>query len=471
MSDFNSDLIYTLNIELPKGIKKQIQIYENSNSNEIAYDFCKENDLDYATLSEIKNQIDSAIKKSKKNINNTIDFTYNTNNSKDFKQEINSINNKKNKNFFHKSQKLFPYQYTITENYKNKKLKQNNSKKSLKSLNNSINKSLNKSLMNNRKNIFERLFNDAEIKRISYRRSCHFSNDKNKNNNNANKSYLTLNNASLNSSNFSKLIDENCDRTYHNSYVFKNKNNKLKNCTFRPNIKSFNFQQFAKPKIIKKNNNNNYAKTTNKSNSYVTLRDRINNFKFKNKRINNLIFSENNLKTENLIKESSNNKNINESNSKINNIKISEISDLIFNLLKKNDNLELNSNTLKLDKIPNNIISIIIDIVNNVSKKNISYNIDTFLKEFETLFNNLDENDKNTLNKFYNLNKNEEYNKSTNLKLFLSINNNKTMRNQNQNTFNYFNNSKKINSSRDIYKNKSYLDSGTKKKRNFYYIF
>jgi len=45
------------------------------------------------------------------------------------------------------------------------------------------------------------------------------------------------------------------------------------------------------------------------------------------------------------------------------------------------------------------------------------------------------------------------------------------MRNQNQNTFNYFNNSKKINSSRDIYKNKSYLDSGTKKKRNFYYIF
>ncbi len=45
------------------------------------------------------------------------------------------------------------------------------------------------------------------------------------------------------------------------------------------------------------------------------------------------------------------------------------------------------------------------------------------------------------------------------------------MRNQNQNTFNFFNTSKKINSSRDIYKNKSYLDSGTKKKPNFYYIF
>ena len=459
MSEFNSELIYTLNIELPKGIKKQIPIYENSNSNEIAYDFCKENDLDYATLTDIKNQIDSALKKSKKNINNTIDFSTNTNNSKDFKQEITTINNKKNKNFYHKSQKLFPYQYTITENYKNKKLKENNSKKSL---NNSINKSLNKSLMNNRKNIFERLFNDAEIKRISYRRSCHFSNDKNKNNNN--KSYLTLNNASLNSSNYSKLIDENCDRTYQNSYVFKNKNNKLKNCTFRPNVKPFNFQQFAKPKIIKNNKDNNYIKTTNKSNSYVTLRDRINNFKFKNKRINNLFFNENNnLKTENLINESSN-KNFSENY----NNKISDISDLIFNLLKKNDNLELNSNTLKLDKIPNNIISIIIDIVHNISKKNISYNIDTFLKEFETLFNNLDENDKITLNKFYNLNKNN-YNKGSNLKLFQSINNNKTMRNQN--TFNFFNTSKKINSSRDIYKNKSYLDSGTKKKRNFYYIF
>ncbi len=288
MSDFNSNLIFTLNVELPKGIKKQIPIYENSNSNEIAYDFCKENDLDYATLTDIKNQIDSALKKSKKNI--SIDFSTNTNNSKDFKQELSSINNKKNKNFYHKSQKLFPYQYTITENYKNKKLKENNSKKSL---NNSINKSLNKSLMNNRKNIFERLFNDAEIKRISYRRSCHFSNDKNKNNNN--KSYLTLNNASLNSSNYSKLIDENCDRTYQNSYVFKNKNSKLKNCTFRPNVKPFNLQQFAKPKIIKnKNDNNNYVKTTNKSNSYVTLRDRINNFKFKNRRINNLFFNENN---------------------------------------------------------------------------------------------------------------------------------------------------------------------------------
>ena len=458
MSEFNSELIYTLNIELPKGIKKQIPIYENSNSNEIAYDFCKENDLDYATLTDIKNQIDSALKKSKKNI--TIDFSTNTNNSKDFKQELSSINNKKNKNFYHKSQKLFPYQYTITENYKNKKLKENNSKKSL---NKSINKSLNKSLMNNRKNIFERLFNDAEIKRISYRRSCHFSNDKNKNNNN--KSYLTLNNASLNSSNYSKLIDENCDRTYQNSYVFKNKNSKLKNCTFRPNVKPFNLQQFAKPKIIKnKNDNNNYVKTTNKSNSYVTLRDRINNFKFKNKKINNLFFNENNnLKTENLINESSN-KNFSENY----NNKISDISDLIFNLLKKNDNLELNSNTLKLDKIPNNIISIIIDIVHNISKKNISYNIDTFLKEFETLFNNLDENDKITLNKFYNLNKNN-YNKGSNLKLFQSINNNKTMRNQN--TFNFFNTSKKINSSRDIYKNKSYLDSGTKKKPNFYYIF
>ena len=461
MSDFNSNLIFTLNVELPKGIKKQIPIYENSNSNEIAYDFCKENDLDYATLTDIKNQIDSALKKSKKNI--TIDFSTNTNNSKDFKQELSSINNKKNKNFYHKSQKLFPYQYTITENYKNKKLKENNSKKSL---NNSINKSLNKSLMNNRKNIFERLFNDAEIKRISYRRSCHFSNDKNKNNNN--KSYLTLNNASLNSSNYSKLIDENCDRTYQNSYVFKNKNSKLKNCTFRPNVKPFNLQQFAKPKIIKnKNDNNNYVKTTNKSNSYVTLRDRINNFKFKNRRINNLFFNENNnLRTENFVNESSN-KNFNEIN-KIN--KISDISDLIFNLLKKNDNLELNSNTLKLDKIPNNIISIIIDIVHNISKKNISYNIDTFLKDFEILFNNLDENDKTTLNKFYNLNKNN-FNKGSNLKLFLSVNNNKTMRNQNQNTFNFFNTSKKINSSRDIYKNKSYLDSGTKKKPNFYYIF
>jgi hypothetical protein len=318
--------------------------------------------------------------------------------------------------------------------------------------------------MNNRKNIFERLFNDAEIKRISYRRSCHFSNEhKNKNNknnnNNMNKTYLTLNNTSLNSSNFSKLIDENCDRTYQNSYVFKNQNNKLKNCTFRPNIKSFNFDQFAKPKIIKQNNEN-YMKTTNKSNSYVTLRDRINNFKYKNKRINNLMINpNNNLVTENIIKESnSNNKNI----------KISDISNFIYNLLKKTEHSELNSNTLKLDKIPNNIISIIIDIVDNISKKNNNYNQETFLKEFENLYNNLDDKDKKTLNDFYNLYNNN--NKSTNLKLFLSINNNKSLRNTNQNTFNFFNQSKKINSSREI-KNKSYLDSGTEKKRNFYYIF
>ena len=48
-----------LNLEIEKGVIKQIKLYKNSKSEEVAYNFCKENNIDFSLLNQIKNEIDS----------------------------------------------------------------------------------------------------------------------------------------------------------------------------------------------------------------------------------------------------------------------------------------------------------------------------------------------------------------------------------------------------------------------------
>lgn len=57
------DPLAILNLEIEKGVIKQIKLYKNSNSEEVAYNFCKENNIDFSHLNQIKNEIDSLMQK------------------------------------------------------------------------------------------------------------------------------------------------------------------------------------------------------------------------------------------------------------------------------------------------------------------------------------------------------------------------------------------------------------------------
>ena len=54
--------IYEMTIESEKGRKEIINIYTNSKPEEIAYNFCKENNLDFETLELMINQIKKLMK-------------------------------------------------------------------------------------------------------------------------------------------------------------------------------------------------------------------------------------------------------------------------------------------------------------------------------------------------------------------------------------------------------------------------
>ena len=50
--------ILVMTLEIEEGNTKQIKLYSDSNSGEVAFSFCKENNLDYEYLTHLKEQID-----------------------------------------------------------------------------------------------------------------------------------------------------------------------------------------------------------------------------------------------------------------------------------------------------------------------------------------------------------------------------------------------------------------------------
>ena len=68
----NKEPIYKMTIESERGRKEIIHIYPNSKPEEIAYNFCKENNLDFETLELMINQIKKLMnyKNQKKEENN-----------------------------------------------------------------------------------------------------------------------------------------------------------------------------------------------------------------------------------------------------------------------------------------------------------------------------------------------------------------------------------------------------------------
>ena len=58
---------YILNIELKKGIRKQLTVYQGINVAEVAYNFCKENNLNFETLNHLVLEIELLLKRMNNN--------------------------------------------------------------------------------------------------------------------------------------------------------------------------------------------------------------------------------------------------------------------------------------------------------------------------------------------------------------------------------------------------------------------
>ena len=71
----NTAPFFLMTLEDNNGECKQIKIYENSNPSELAYNFCKENNLDYSSMKYIKKNIKEIQKKFKQNKNELLYFT------------------------------------------------------------------------------------------------------------------------------------------------------------------------------------------------------------------------------------------------------------------------------------------------------------------------------------------------------------------------------------------------------------
>ena len=77
-----------LNLEIEKGIVKQIKLYKNSNPEEVSFAFCKENNIDFSLMGQIKNEIEELMEK----------YYQASNKDKNVYQENNNVENNNNKN-------------------------------------------------------------------------------------------------------------------------------------------------------------------------------------------------------------------------------------------------------------------------------------------------------------------------------------------------------------------------------------
>ena len=499
------------------------------------------------------------------NINNTennfiIFNDINPNQNNNIKNNINQIEENKStinkNNFFNANQKLFPYEFQIIPNFKKKKIKisfnklinsnipnnlnliNNNNKKinssSYKNLS-SIEKDLtflnksdrtfkqintisnfsriqsskninNKSQKSN--NIFERLFNDAEIKRITYRRPCHFSSTlrnktlKSIDNNSISSNYNSFNFTNVTMfSNSSNGNDK--ESNYNNSYMYRKNLINLSPISFSHNNSKINQKNYInfhkknysqiqnkyvkdyKPYIIKEEENNSNKKTSNKKrrikfNTINTLNERE---KKENIQKNKKIYHQ--FKDKKIT-------NIQEGDLLLEGIRNEAFQNLFVQLNGNNQAQELNEKNINLEKIPSLVLYDIEPITYEIYKNKKTYSSNEFITEMKNIFNTLSMEEKRNIislyrnpnyqipfNNSYNINSPncEKRKKNINhfntkqlnyLSTYRKLNTNivKYLNKKNNNKLNYYNtiNQKSKNSSLDKF------IIGNQKKRNFYYI-
>ena len=497
----NSSYFISVIINLPKGLKKQIKIDKNSNIGNLSFEFCKNNNLNFQNLLILKSELENIQKKFERNLNYVVnldnksekDIQKKNENKKSEKIKIidESEQNKKSikinkshhnlNNSIKKNQKLFPYEFKIKLNLKNNnkinknnELKENkkteiNKSKSLKKNNNNISRNLSNK---KRENIFERLFKDSEIKRISYKRPCHFSSSiRNKSNNSSshildNSTHLSFNKTNNNITLLSSYTNfNNENKNYERSYIIKKFNFNLSN----PDLKKF-FIRKNKKKLQRRNeikiNNRNYDKNSKSGKLYYTVN--IPNEKNIKKNNNDYIP----LKKKYLW-------NVNQSGDLyLENIRQESFTKL-FKELNNNSN-ELNEKNLKIETIPLNFLYHINPIINEIYKNKKKYDLNNFIKEMGKIFNNFTFEEKRNFVNLYK-NKNEIYSYSYLNTAPESEKRFKTKKNLfNTSQLSKINSLKGINillmnkSNDTLNKKKSNLNSksktGIEKKKNFYYI-
>ena len=548
-----------INIEFQNGIKKQIEINSESNCGNLAFQFCKKYNLDYKSLIKFKSILEN-IKKNPTNGYNKYNITININNTENnfiifndinpnqnnnIKNNINQIEENKStinkNNFFNANQKLFPYEFQIIPNFKKKKIKisfnklinsnipnninlinknnkdltfLNKSDRTFKQINTISNFSRiqsskninNKSQKSN--NIFERLFNDAEIKRITYRRPCHFSSTlrnktlKSIDNNSISSNYNSFNFTNVTMfSNSSNGNDK--ESNYNNSYMYRKNLINLSPISFSHNNSKINQKNYInfhkknysqiqnkyvkdyKPYIIKEEENNSNKKTSNKKrrikfNTINTLNEREKKENIqKNKKINHQ-FKDKKIT------------NIQEGDLLLEGIRNEAFQNLFVQLNGNNQAQELNEKNINLEKIPSLVLYDIEPITYEIYKNKKTYSSNEFITEMKNIFNTLSMEEKRNIislyrnpnyqipfNNSYNINSPncEKRKKNINhfntkqlnyLSTYRKLNTNivKYLNKKNNNKLNYYNtiNQKSKNSSLDKF------IIGNQKKRNFYYI-
>ena len=107
--------IYVMTLALEQGKSEKIEIYENSDPAQLAYDFCSKNNLDFNALDYLKEQITNLLESYAKNENEE-----NTNDNNEQTEEKNEINNNNDEDIsvpeieeVRESQ-----EFNVTENYK-----------------------------------------------------------------------------------------------------------------------------------------------------------------------------------------------------------------------------------------------------------------------------------------------------------------------------------------------------------------
>ena len=520
-----------LNLEIEKGVIKQIKLFKNSNPEEVSYKFCKENNIDFSLMNHIKNEIESLLQKYFENVQKetelkeynissdneqNIEQNYNNNNNDEIlnnnynsfkhinqsKSNLYNNNQKSKRNLFFyqflqneknqnkqknlsksKSANKYKIKYFNTINYNNniiKKDTKNSGSSSLRFINDSY-LTHNFTTINNsnfNRNIFERLYNDAKIKRLVYRRPCHYCSQSKENKifeDTMSNIYETINGKTINK------MDLDMKSNYIRSYQIRPHQLLSKECSFQPNSfknrnsyinkidtyhlnsthQSYNFLEDNKSSNKYYKTSDNIRNNNNFNGNYLTYNNNTKNSQTKK----NVLYEENYIPLKNKTKFFS----IIEDNIEM--LSFKAFSNL-FSLLTNNDQSKLlNKNTININNIDNNTVSILSQIIQDINNnsQNIELNFDDFLKR---IFNEITDEDKKFLIYNYSNVETNKNNKNYNNQNNQSIRNSENFRHSNFNKnkrYKFSENNSRAATINNFHK-RYRLTSGTEKKRNFYYI-
>ena len=442
---------FLMTLEDNLGKCQQIKIYQNSNPSELAFNFCKENNLDFSSMKYIKSNIKAIIKKFNENQQKGLLYNNNNNSIKEEEDEDDYLTERTLKS---------------NEKQKNKDNDEDNKLNEEEKKNNDLNDNNNNSNEENDKNEIKNLNNEYNNEDNNDDNNGD-NNDDNNEDNNDDKKDDDINNKIDNNENGkdNRRDDENDKNSKSMKSLDKeNKNEVIKNFN-NLGMMPLKINQIS-PKQIEINENIQKIIKSNNSNSINSENDSINNFKSLKTDINNKQNFNNN--TNNTTDRYSNSVQI----TIIDNKEIKEVKDISNSLqsklktklsdIKQNKNIEQPFKSAEKKDLGKNK-NLIIENNNNELKNN--FDLNNFGEKYINLNKDyINQNQNNNNNEFSNnLNQSEDSIESGVPVLYKEIDNNKekeTPENYNNNNSEQTNNNSSSNNKEIIKKN------DTKKKAN-----